>query len=266
MLKKLLKYEFKATARLFLPFYFILILFALVNRFINFERLVDLDASIFGFGVLEMFGFLARLLYFVLIVGILVMTLLIMLQRFCRSLLGIEGYLMFTLPVRPWHHIVSKLVAALAWTIASGLVTTASILIFTAKAGLWPVIGEAVTNIRATFGVAGFFVYPGAVLAALASGILMIYAAIALGQLSSGHRILASLAWFAALEFVSKTLVLTIALSYARPYWDKITDAVNDAMYINLAPVWFVILPAVVLGLLYFFLTDYILERRLNLE
>ncbi len=266
MLAKLLKYEFKATARLFLPFYLVLLLFALVNRFINFERLVDLDARIFGFGALEMLAFLARLLYFVLIVGILVMTLLILLQRFYKSLLGDEGYLMFTLPVRPWQHIAAKLIAAMAWTTASGLVTAGSIAIFTAKAELWPALWEGANHIKATFGLAGFFIYPGAVLVAGASGILMIYAAIALGQLSSGHRILTSLAWFAALDFVSKTLQLTIILVLARGYWEKIIDAAGDAVYINFTVVWFLILPTVILGALYFLLTNYILERRLNLE
>lgn len=37
-------------------------------------------------------------------------------------------------------------------------------------------------------------------------------------------------------------------------------------MSINLMAVWFVILPALVLSILYFFLTNYILDRRLNLE
>ena len=35
MLTKLLKYEFRATARLFLPLYLALIVFALINRFIS---------------------------------------------------------------------------------------------------------------------------------------------------------------------------------------------------------------------------------------
>lgn len=266
MLTKLLKYEFRATARLFGPFYLVLIVFALVNRMIRFERLVDLDASIFGFGFLEMLGFLARLVYFVLIVGVLVMTLLIMVQRFYKSLLGDEGYLMFTLPVRSWQHIVSKLITAVTWATASGLVTAGSIMIFTAKAGLWPALREGVKNINDTFGITAFFVYPGAVLAAMASGILVIYAAIALGQLSSRHRILASFGWFAALDFASKALVLALFLPSAQAYWEKITDAVSDAMSINLMAVWFVILPTIVLSLLHFFLTNYILDRRLNLE
>ncbi len=266
MLTKLLKYEFRATARLFVPFYLVLIAFALVNRLIRFERLVDLDASLFGFGFLEMLGFLAGLGYFALIVAVIVMTLLIMIQRFFKSLLGDEGYLMFTLPVRPWQHIVSKLITAITWTIASGLVTVGSIMIFTANSGLWPALSVGINDINDTFGITAFFVYSGAVLVAMASRILMIYTAIALGQLSSRHRILASFAWFAVLDFASKALALAIFLPYAQAYLEKIIDAVSDVMSINLMAVWFVILPALVLGILYFILTNYILERRLNLE
>lgn len=265
MLTKLLKYEFRATARLFLPLYVVLLVFALINRFINFEKLVAIDAQVFGFGVLELFGFLARLLYFVLVVGILVMTLLILLQRFYKSLLGDEGYLMFTLPVRPWQHIVSKLIAAAVWVTASGLVTAGSIMILTARADMGKVLQEIVSAFGNAFGVAGFFVFPGALLAVMASGILMIYAATALGHISPRHKILASLAWYAALGFASTTL-LSIFLTRIRAPLQEITGVVNDGMSINLGMVWYVLLPAVVLGVIYFVLTDYILERRLNLE
>lgn len=265
MLTKLLKYEFKATARLFLPFYLVLLVFALVNRFIDFEQLVAIDAQVFGFGVLEMFGFLARLLYFVLVVGIQVMTLLILLQRFYKSLLGDEGYLMFTLPVHPRQHIVSKLIAAAVWITASGLVTAFSIMIITARAEMWEVLQRAVSVFGSAFGVTGFFVFPGALLAVMASGILMIYAAVALGHISPRHKILVSLAWYAALGFASTTL-LFIFLTRIRAPLQEITGVINDGMAINLGIVWYVLLPAVVLGAIYFVLTNYILERRLNLE
>ena len=35
MLAKLMKYEFKSTARLFIPLYAVLLVFALLNRFLN---------------------------------------------------------------------------------------------------------------------------------------------------------------------------------------------------------------------------------------
>lgn len=264
MLTKLLKYEFRATARLFLPFYVVLLVFALINRFINFEQLVAIDAQVFGFGVLELFGFLARLLYFVLVVGILVMTLLILLQRFYKSLLGDEGYLMFTLPVRPWQHIVSKLIAAAVWVTASGLVTAGSIMILTASADMGKLLQETVSAFGNAFGVTGFFVFPGTLLAAMASGILMIYAAAALGHISPRHKILASLAWYAALGFTSTTLLFTFLTRVRAPL--QITGVVTDGMSINLGMVWYVLLPAVVLGAIYFVLTNYVLERRLNLE
>jgi hypothetical protein len=269
MLTKLLKHEFRATARLFLPFYLILLLFALVNRFLSFEmisRLVQM-APPFGIAkVLDSLVLLLKLVYFALLAGVLIATLLVMIQRFSKNLLGDEGYLMFTLPVSPWQHLASKLITAAVWTMASGLVTIGSILLLSVRTNPWPLVLAGFNGFRETFGLTGLFVFPGAALVTMISGILMIYAAIALGHLSSRYRILVSLAWYAALSIATKVLLLLVLLPYAEVYWGDIVDAATDAMKINLMAFWYWLLPAVVLGTLYFFLTNYILNRRLNLE
>jgi hypothetical protein len=56
------------------------------------------------------------------------MTLIVLIQRFYKNLLGDEGYLMFTLPVQSWSHILSKLAVSMLWTVVSGGVALCSIL------------------------------------------------------------------------------------------------------------------------------------------
>ena len=55
------------------------------------------------------------------------------LQRFYKNLLSGEGYLMHTLPVRPWQHIASKLIAAVVWTVLSFFVVCVSCLLYTSR-------------------------------------------------------------------------------------------------------------------------------------
>lgn len=109
MLGKLLKYELKATSRVFLPLYLTLLVVALINSFfVNSEmfQIQGLLMMVFGSLLIAMF----------------VITFVVLLQRFGKNLLGDEGYLIFTLPVNSNSIILSKYLVALLWTLLSGIV------------------------------------------------------------------------------------------------------------------------------------------------
>lgn len=264
MLRKLLKYEFRATARLFLPLYLALIVFALINRFLNPFKL--LQPSPYFLDLQAIIGLLMILAYFALIIGIIAVTVLIMIQRFYKSLLGDEGYLMFTLPVLPWQHIVSKLIAAMVWTVASFSVTIGSIVIISGATKLWRLLMEVVNAFREYFGASLFFVLPAAALVSLVSGILMIYAAIALGHLFSRHKVLASFAMYCALHVVSQVITLIIIVLMASVFYQILGEVTEPtALAINLG-IFILSFPTLLLAIGYFILTDLILKRGLNLE
>ena len=253
MLTKLLKYEFKATARLFLPLYAVLLVFALLNRFINpFQATINSTLT-------AIIASLSMAAYFALIVGVFVMTLIIMIQRFYKSLLGDEGYLMFTLPVHTWQLIVSKLVVAMTWSILSYLVAIGSVLILSRASGAWIEIWEVVTAFR------GSWIYLISGFIFLASGTMMIYAAIALGHLFSRHKLLAAFGMYCGLYLVFQlvtTIVFLLATIVFLPSWG---DPGEISAQLNL-----IFLPLTFSGLFmgtgYFVLTNYILRRKLNLE
>ena len=116
MLGKLLKYEFNATSRTFLPMYIALLLVAVINRCF---RTIDIKT---GFGI-----------SMVLIVGLFmalgIVTFVVIIQRFNKNLLGDEGYLMFTLPVKVPELIFSKLISSFFWNVVSGFVSFITFLI-----------------------------------------------------------------------------------------------------------------------------------------
>ena len=79
-------------------------------------------------GVITGFIFL---LFFALCVAIMVLTAMIAIQRFNKSLIGDEGYLMFTLPVTHTQLLNSKLIASLLWVVVGTIVMgLASLIIF----------------------------------------------------------------------------------------------------------------------------------------
>lgn len=127
MLKKLMKYEVRATGRILLPLYGALIAFAILNKIFFFGN-VPLDKVNFEFldGIPAAISIFA---YGCIMAAVFIVTFFIIIQRFYKNLLGDEGYLMNTLPVATWKNISSKLIVAMLWTIISGFIAVFSIFI-----------------------------------------------------------------------------------------------------------------------------------------
>ena len=84
MLTKLLKHEFRATARIMGPLYLVLLAVALGFNFS--ARLMDS-----GNFVLNMLAALVVMAYVVAITAVFIVAFILMLQRFYKNLLGDEG-------------------------------------------------------------------------------------------------------------------------------------------------------------------------------
>ena len=114
MLKKLLKYEFRATARTYGGMYLALlaasVLFGGSVRRWNGTTNSDAYSTLVG---------LLSLVYTAVIIGTVVVTIMTIVQRFYRNLLGREGYLMHTLPVTETQLVTSKLISSTVWSLCS---------------------------------------------------------------------------------------------------------------------------------------------------
>jgi hypothetical protein len=266
MLSKLLKYELKATGRIFLPLFLALLIFAGITKIIT-----PLSHEKFDFPAM-----ISMAIYIIIMVGMFVMTFTMMIQRFYKNLLSDEGYLMHTLPVRPWKHIVSKLLVSMLWMIASVIIAMISILIITYQKGaISEIIKGWATVHNQVIGQLGAWAYPLmfelilVVLLFLASGILIIYASIALGHLFNRHKMLASFGAFIGLNTLSQIYFVLISSIFRAAHVAKIhlstIGFVSSQSVIQLS----IALGILFIGLLctaYFAITNYILSKRLNLE
>ncbi len=221
MLGKLLKYELKATGRLLLPLYGVLLLFSVINRiFFAVDRSTAIMESFFAQLVMNLTVFV----YGVVVAAVFVVTFFVLIQRFYKNLLGDEGYLMNTLPVRPWKHIVSKMTVAILWSIVSGIVVTLSIMIMSMQSGdfahIFSGMGQFMQELWRYFGFSGYWAGVHIVILCLLGAgvsVLMVYAALALGHMANKHKILCSFGWFMAINFVSSMLV-SILIRQPIPY------------------------------------------------
>lgn len=262
MLGKLIKYEWKACARACLPIYGAVILVAIVNRLLSVLRISD----VMGTAPTVVAGFV----YFGVLVAVFVVTTVILIQRFYKSLLGDEGYLMFTLPVTAGQHIMAKTIVAFVLSVLSGIaaIISAGILAvggdFFMQTGfffneIFRAFGQEPNNILYCIELFIWLVVGGM------GAILMVYLCIAIGHLAKRRRVaVAVVAYF----------VLTTALQILAVMFFTTTDSLNLFGFLNTMPdsvAGHVIMLLMIVGTgiftaAFFFGTRQILTKKLNLE
>lgn len=270
MLGKLMKYEIKATARFFLPLYGALLVLAVINKlFFSFNIFNEVD-TFFLDQFSEIPRALALTLYIFIIIAIFVITAIVMIHRFYKNLLGDEGYLMFTLPVKTWMNIANKLIVSVMWVIMSCIVTVFSIFILVVNSELLREIPNAIIltfrEINTELGLnAGLFILEIglASIVSIVVHILQIYASIAIGQLCNSHKLLASFGAYLAISIVLQTVlsVFFVFIAVLFPNWQSI----NPSSVMNMIMIGSTAISAVI-GVGFYFVTHYILANKLNLE
>ena len=274
MLGKLLKYDFRSMFKQFAFIWPAALALGLINRFTLNSQMRE-DGSVWiqdSAGVLASSAAMAAILAFVCVmVAMFVVVLIFVIQRFYRGLLGDEGYLMHTLPVQTWELIASKLICALVVTIISIIVAMLAVLLlvpFTLE-DLWdlfPGLLKALFRLLRPGDYLFILEFLLLMIVGGASGYLHIYLAMALGHLSSKHRVAMSVVAYVGIN-VAGTVLLNV-LSNFRWLWnfDIQLDAIVGARGAMHLGFWLMIAICLAVDAVYFFGTNYILKRNLNLE
>ncbi len=124
MLGKLLKYDCRCTARSFIP---IGLIYLIVSVFMRI--LTQFEDAFSGNLIGNLFFILIVIAYSLLTYFLPLMAVFGNMQRFSKNFFTDEGYLMLTLPVKPWQHIVSKLISAVIWYIISIIALVISVVV-----------------------------------------------------------------------------------------------------------------------------------------
>lgn len=260
---KLLKYEWKACARICLPLYGVLILMSFVTHLLY---SIPQNST---FGV--MLPAISSMLYMCVMMAAFVVTAVILIQRFYKNLLGSEGYLMFTLPVTVSQHLFSKTIIAVVMIGLSGLSALISIGIF-ADMSFGALFVDMIKGVARSGGL--LFGLELLVLAVLgiAGMALFLYMCIALGHLASRHRLLMSIVWYVVLSTALQVLLLMVMtgvgnavpepfVDWMKVWWSGITPIGAAHLMLRFCCVFTLLSDAV-----YFLVTRWILVHKLNLE
>lgn len=261
MLNKLMKYELKATSRLLVPLYLILLVMSIVNRFV-----FKLDE--FG-GTAGVIGQFLVVIYITTIFAVLIVTVIYMIVRFYKNLLTDEGYLMFTLPVKTHQHITSKLLITLFWTIVSIAAVLISLFVAFASPETLPYVSNGIKEVIAELNKAFngsaallFIEFIVMMLLSLVVNILLIYVSIAVGQLFTKHKIIGSFAAYMIIYTILQFLLIIIMIPFGI-FVSKQQPEISSLPHVVL-PIAMVVVAAG--GACFYFLTNYIFTKKLNLD
>jgi len=194
-------------------------------------------------------------------------SLIYVLNRFGKGLLGDEGYLMHTLPVTSWQLVLSKLLGALALVLANCLIGVLAVLVlvpfrwrylFTFE--FWDLFFGGLSKHPDTllYLLEVFLV----VMAFFTLAVAAIYLSIAVGHLFSRYRALISVAFYIALH-VLLFRALSALYSMDTFRWLNLIGLVGGGGHLGL---WQNIAIFLVLAALLYAGTCEILSRRLDLE
>ena len=275
MLGKLIKHEFRATGRLMAPLFGAILLLAVFVRVTN-QILQQVPNPT---RVLYIISVLLAIVYVLALIGVMVFSTVLMIKRFHQNFLTDEGYLMHTLPVKPWMLIVSKLTIGTIWfylidLLLVGAITLITLIALPTMAYFSP---EDLLELRTMFqSYHTIFTVPSILFLAIpvmiigsVFSLLTIYASISLGQLFSSHKVLASILCYLGLSTILSTaMMLLTAPTTAGVFIIQSTSANPMADFASIY--WSIMLISLFANLILcvpaFWICNYVMKRCLNLD
>lgn len=275
MVFKLLKYDFRATAPS------VLLLWAGLLILSGLSALFGALCSSLDMFYLPML--LSTLLFAVLAIASVVIVYILMIRRFYRNIYSNEGYLTLTLPVRRGSVIWSKLICSVVWVIGtfavlmlSGMIlilsdTTnsfMSVLADTLLIAEWMIkfIDLRIWVIAAELSAFG--------LVSLFKSILILYAAVSIGQLFKRHRILGSFVGYGIVSIIGRIVesvyswlmgLSSLSIDFTRQMYSGHLLDQTVLFNIQVSLIVYIVLSAIFAAVLFMF-TELVMRRHVNLQ
>lgn len=285
MLGKLLKYELKSTSRMMGVLYLAVLVVAAVVGFI--ARGMILGATQGNAIAVVISG----LIYVLLIMALMIVTIVMILQRFYKNLLKGEGYLMHTLPVPTWMLVASKVISSLIWILLSIAVLIVSIFVLV----LAGILGNGIfftadidwASIDWTSIFKLFRESTGEVIMTIVASIvqivrivLLVYTAMAIGAAAKSHKVFYSVLTFIIIlvimgiigtvtnlnliDMLSGSAAVNETAGASAGMTVEVGNGLAEAGYIGLLAKQCIM--DAIYSVVFFFVTTWFLKNKLNLE
>ena len=274
MLRKLMKYELRATARVMLPLYLAVAGLAAALRLLLLWSDHFSAPSTLLIDPVTLLLRLVTVAFILAMVAVPVAALVLMIVRFKSNLLSDEGYVMFTLPTSPHKLVWSKLLTSAIWFIGAAAVDIAGVLILSADMDLftriWNGFQSLFSDLTAYYAANGILVIVEVVILILLvcfSECLEFYCPMAIGHSFARHKILMSVVFYFVIQAVTQVAGVVLATAGV-PLLDDLSTIVMglpSAVMLH-GGIWLGILIVAVYGGILYAITIRMLRRHLNLD
>lgn len=271
MLGKLMKHELRATSRIMLPL-FLLVLLTAAGANVSTRILLDMNHTF-----LNVLGVVLMIAFILAIIGVCLASFVVMLQRFYKNLLQDEGYIMMTLPVSVHQLVWSKLLVSILWYAATIIIVVLAFFILVFNISLVKEIFQSCSQILSALRFNDeavhipFFILEILILAFIgcAGTCLTFYSALSIGHSFANRKMLFSVIIYFGIQFILQMamgLFFTIVNYTEVDYYLANTLPVFSGMTgIHILMVLFIII-ALIHAAIFYFITTHFLSKRLNLE
>ena len=236
MLGKMIKHEFKATGRLILPLFLLVIVMtpvlALLNKLASHIGRKSLAGGLLS-GI-SMVSFVAMM------IGACVAVFIYIMVRFYKTIATSEAYMTFCLPVNSHHVMLSKLIVATVWQVLTVAVAIGSLYIMFIINGIiepgtvFNHMERMLTSSGIEYGsLFGFLFKIGAMIfISMITSILSWYLAVCLGQIFQEKRVLMSIVMYVGIYMVMQIIYMCVLLPYILSHSSEF--AIGEAKAINM--------------------------------
>lgn len=272
MLRKLMKHELRATSRVMLPV-FLIVLLTSAGANLSTRTLLETDNTFFN-----TIGMILLTAFIFAIIGVCLASFIVMLRRFYKNILQDEGYVTMTLPVSVHQIVMSKLLISILWYAATAVVVIAAFMILCFDIDFiheliqsWPHFTASIHIYNDLLPHISLFALELLILlfVSCAGACLQFYSTMSIGHSFSNHKMLFSvIVYFAAqfiLQFIAGILLTVSNFTGLDSCLDNMLAAFPDMTGIH-----FLLVICIVLGIIhagvFYFLTTHFLSKHLNLE
>lgn len=283
MLKKLLKYEFKAVSKSLVPMLLAIFGLSVLSSFIivlnNAISRSSAASSVFA----TIFQIIASIILVFSVIALfasILIVIFLLLQRYYKNFFTDEGYLTFTLPVEVKQLLATKLISGFVWTIVGTIVIFVSIMFFlpfaTAEDGHLISFDVLTTFIDV---ISSFYRYVGTLNSVLftvefillgvigvISQLLLYYLAITIGSIiAKKHKILASIGMYFAINSVTGIVagIIMFLIMLISPQTAQNIDSLYGVSHSFL--IMYILIYAL-MGTVSYLICKSMLKNKLNLE
>ena len=264
MLGKLISHEWKATYKMMAILNIYLIVITLIGHLMLSLHILDNPSE-------AMAAIITLLIagYILSLISVSIAATIYLISRFYKNLYTDEGYLMHTLPVKPWELILSKGVIAFFWFLVTSVIISGSALLLISSAAsdfelidMWnEATGAAAKYLNLTPG-AIIFLLVTFILISTVQGTFMFYASVSLGQLFKTHKLLGSIIFYviiySVIQFFSTIIMIATGLT------GEVAEAETITYFWGLVGMTYSL--TIISCVVFWFITEHMTRKKLNLD